>query len=144
MTLAEFDKFIISSRLSLTCLRVDIQEVLLSAGHGLQDHLEVLDVVGQGALLQDVPSLHKHLLEVEEKLKQFLGSPRNEITEARYCTKFPTDFLNLQLALVNDLLQRHVTMRDLAQAENVTKVTNPEIISPEIISPEILFPEILS
>ena len=110
MTLTEFDKFIISSRLSLTCLRVDIEEVLLSAGHGLQDHLEVIDVVSQGALLQDVPSLHKHLLEVEEELKQLLGVPRNKITEARYCTKFTTDFLNLQLAFVDDLLQRHMAM----------------------------------
>ena len=86
----------------------------------------MLDVVGEGALLKDVPSLHKHLLEVEKELKQFLGRPRNKITEARYCTKFTTDFLNLRLALVYNLLQRHVTVGDLAKTENVTEVTKKD------------------
>ena len=80
-------------------------------------------VVGKSALLQDVSSLGEHLLQVDEELVQLLGCSSNKITEARYCSKFSTDFLDLHLAFKYYFLQRDMSMRYCTQAENITKVS---------------------
>ena len=65
-----------------TCLHVGVHEVLLGARHRLQHHLEVLPVVGEGALLEDVASLVEHLLQVGEQFVQLLACARHKVTES--------------------------------------------------------------
>ena len=110
-------------RPDLTCLRVHVQEILGSAGDRLQDHLEVLGVVGKGALLQDVACLREHLLQVQEQFVQLLRGAGYKITEARYCSKFSTDFLDLHFAFKNNFLQRYMAVRYCTQSKDITKVS---------------------
>ena len=110
-------------RPDLTCLRVHVQEILGSAGDRLQDHLEVLGVVGKGALLQDVACLREHLLQVNKQVVHLLGGSRNKITEARYCSKFSTDFLDLHLAFENYFLQRYLAVRYWTKTKNIPEVS---------------------
>ena len=82
-------------------------------------------------LLEDVAGLVEHLLEVGEKLVQLLAAPRHKVTKPGFkdflCRRSPNKFspwdgavlpahpLNLQLALVDDLLQAdRISMPDLS------------------------------
>ena len=56
-----------------TCLGILVEKIVIGAGNRLHHHLEVVNVVGESALLQDVAGLKEQLLEVDEQVVEFLG-----------------------------------------------------------------------